>query len=571
MCPNCGHSAEPAQLSRRHILSLIGVTATGLVAGCAQDAPRPVVERVLVDGVRGFTPTSDGRLREFRSLLVGADGKVEALDPGEVGGARRIDGRGRVCLTGLHDAHGHVWNLGAVASRVDLSETHSLDEALGVIGTYAREHADRPWVLGRGWNEVVWGLGRLPTAADIDRVVGDRPVWLYRVDGHAGLANSAALRASEVNASTPDPAGGRIVRDAAGTPTGVLIDAATDLVDRKTPATTLSDHEEHLQAAQRTLLAAGLTAVSDASTNADQVAALYNCARDGLMSMRINAFLSWEAFTALGAQARTDSVADTLRIRTVKLFVDGALGSHGAALLEPYDDQPDTRGLPQLTQAELTSRVRQIVEAGYQVAVHAIGDLGNRMVLDAYDEVLRTSRAPRLRHRIEHAQILAPSDIPRFTRLDLIASMQPVHATDDMNMAETRIGARRLTGAYAWRTFLDQGTRIAAGSDFPVSSHNPFDGLHAAITRTDRSGLPPGGWRHDQAMTPTEAYRAFTLDAAYAAHQETTIGSLEPGKYADFLLVDQNPFALEPGRALWQTKVLQTWVGGRLVGEYGTL
>jgi predicted amidohydrolase YtcJ len=220
---------------------------------------------------------------------------------------------------------------------------------------------------------------------------------------------------------------------------------------------------------------------------------------------------------------------------------------------------------------ELNSRVQRVVDAGYQTAVHAIGDQGNRLVLDAFDKALSTSTQTSMRHRIEHAQVIAVADIPRFKQLGLIASMQPVHATDDMNMAEQRVGRERITGAYAWRTVLDQGTVLAAGSDFPVSSENPFEGLHAAVTRTDKDGKPAGGWYPGQAMTVAEGLRAFTLDAAYAAHQEQMLGSLEPGKWADFIVVDQNPFELEPGRALWQTKVLQTWVGGRRVGEYGQL
>ncbi|MFI6166437.1 amidohydrolase [Nocardia sp. NPDC051052] len=554
-------------------MRLIGAAATGLAAGCSEAARQNApAERVLIDNVRGYTITSDGRLREFGSLLIGADARVEALDLAGAAGARRIDGRGRVCLTGMHDAHGHVWAFGAKATEVDLSGTRSLGEALRAVETYAREHPDRSWVLGQGWNEVAWGLGRLPTAVDIDPVTGDRPVWLERVDGHAGLANSAALRAAGIVASTPDPAGGRIVRDPDGRPSGVLVDAAVDLVGSKVPAPTRHDHEERLAAAQRILNQSGLTSVSDPHSDVDQLGALHDWARSGRLSMRINAFLGWDTFTDRGRDVRTDSVADDmLRVRTVKLYIDGALGSHGAAMLEPYTDQPDSRGLPQMSQQELTSRMRRVVDAGYQVAVHAIGDDGNRIVLNAYDEVLGATREPRLRHRIEHAQVVAPPDFPRFTQLGLIASMQPTHATDDMNMAETRVGATRIAGAYAWRTFLDQGTIIAAGSDFPYSAHKPFDGMHAAVTRTDRDGQPPGGWRHDQAMTVTEAFRAYTLHAAYAAHQEQVLGSLEPGKHADFILVDQNPFALEPGRALWETGVLQTWVGGRCVGEYGQL
>ncbi|WP_020667047.1 amidohydrolase [Amycolatopsis nigrescens] len=567
----CEHHPRRTSITRAQFLKLAGAAfAAPAVLGACSPEPAATGERLLLDNVRGYT-IAGGGLRRFASLLVAADGRVEALDPGNTGGARRIDGRGRVCLPGLHDAHGHIWELGAKATELNLSGTRSLDEAMGALQRYAAEHPDQQWIKGRGWNEVVWGLGRLPTAADLDRVVSDRPVWLERVDGHAAVTNSAGLRAAGVTADTPDPDGGQIVRGADGQPAGVFVDAATDLLDEHLPPLGEQDHRQHLEAVQRLLNKVGLTSASDAGAEADQVAVLRKEADAGTLSVRFNEFLSWDAFSEVGADVRTDSVAnDLLRIRTVKLYVDGALGSRGAALIDPYLDAPDTRGLPQLSAEELNEQVRSIIDGGYQCAVHAIGDLGNRMVLDAYERALGDGPS-QLRHRVEHVQVVAPSDIPRFKKLGLIASMQPVHATDDMNMAEDRVGPDRIAGAYAWRSFLDQGTVIAAGSDFPVSSENPFDGLHAAVTRTDREGKPAGGWYPKQAMTIVEAVRAFTLDAAYAAHQEHVLGSLEPGKWADFILLDQDPFAPEPGRALWQTGVLQTWVGGRRVGDYGTL
>ncbi|WP_280456010.1 amidohydrolase [Nocardia brasiliensis] len=501
-------------------------------------------------------------------MLIDANGRVEALDPATTAGARRIDGHGRVCLPGLHDAHGHLWNFGAGLTQIDLAGTRTVEDALRIISTYAREHRHRAWLLGRGWNDVLWG--RLPTAADIDRVVDDRPVWLLRVDSHAGVGNSAALRLAGITTSTPDPAGGQIIRNHDRRPSGVLVDSAKKLVEQHIPAPTLADYADRLHAAQRKLNAAGLTSVSEASTGPDQIGVLYDFANTGRMTLRLNAFLNWDAFVRFGKPARTDSTADDmLRVRTVKLFADGALGSYGAALLEPYSDRPESRGLPQLQPAELTARVRQVVDAGYQTAIHAIGDYGNRMALDAYTTVLGSVQGPRLRHRIEHAQVLAPPDLPRLAQLGLIASMQPSHATDDMNMAETRIGPARLAGAYAWRPLLDHGTILAAGSDFPVSSYRPFDGIHAAVTRADRDGQPIDGWHREQALTVVEALRAYTLDAAYASHQERSLGSIEPGKHADLVLVDQDPFS--PQRALWRTEVLQTWVGGKCVGEYGQL
>ncbi|MEV0705656.1 amidohydrolase [Saccharopolyspora sp. NPDC050389] len=561
-------------MSRAQFLKLVGLATAGAAvsAGCASGdtgAGQPG-GRKLIDNVRGFTLTANGP-REFGSLLVEADGRVGGLDVGSAGDAERIDGRGRVLIPGLHDAHGHFGQLGANVSQLNLAGTKSLQEAMQALKTFAAQHPERQWILGRGWNDVIWGLGRLPSAADLDAVVPDRPVWLVRVDGHAGVANSAALRQVGVTRDTPTPPGGEIVRGADGAPTGAFVDAAQDLVEQHLPKPTVDDLKQNFLAAQRKLNEVGLTSVSDAGTSAAELAVLHQLANSGELTIRTNSFLTYDAFRELGAKARTDSVAgDMLRVRTVKLYIDGALGSHGAAMLQPYDDDPGNSGLPQLDAGELRNRVAQVMREGFQVATHAIGDAGNRMVLDAY-EAAAAEFAGGMRHRIEHAQVLAVEDIPRLRAHSIIASMQPVHATDDMNMAEKRVGHRRIAGAYAWRTMLDQGITIASGSDFPVSSENPFDGLHAAVTRTDRDGQPVGGWYPDQAMSPHEALRSFTLDAAFAAHQERVLGSLEPGKWADFVILDQDPLEPPPGRARWQTGTLQTWVAGRRVGEYGAL
>jgi predicted amidohydrolase YtcJ len=568
----CDHHSGAEGMTRAEFLKLAGAAvAAGTLAACSDPAPKVgAVQPMLVDNVRGYTIVNDS-LHRFGSLLVNTDGRIEALDPGNPGGARRVDGHGRVCLPGLHDAHGHIWRLGDKATELDLVGSRSLDEAMAALQRYAAGHPEQRWIKGRGWNEVIWGLGRLPTAADLDRVVSDRPVWLVRVDGHAAVTNTAGLKAAGVTAGTADPPGGSIVRGPDGAPAGAFIDAAKSLVEKQLPGFTEQDHKRRLAAAQERLNKAGITSVSDAGTAAAELAVLKGQVAAGATTVRVNAFLSWPAFQEIGRDVRADSLSDDmLRIRTVKLYIDGALGSRGAALLEPYNDSPGSKGLPQMSQADLDFQVQKIIDGGYQCAVHAIGDAGNRMVLDAYEKVLR-GRTNDLRHRIEHAQVVALPDIPRFKELGLIASMQPIHATEDMNMAESRVGPARIAGAYAWRTFLDQGTVLAAGSDFPVSPENPFDGMHAAVTRTDRQGKPAGGWYPKQAMTPTEALRAFTMSAAFAAHQERVLGSLTPGRHADFILVDQDPFALTGGRSMWQTAVLQTWLGGRRVGEYGQL
>jgi len=325
-----------------------------------------------------------------------------------------------------------------------------------------------------------------------------------------------------------------------------------------------------LQRAMSHMNSVGLTGVGDAGVDAATVAAYRVLADRGQLTVRAYVMIrdTGADFAELSKDGPLIGYADDhLTIRSVKLFADGALGSRGAALLAPYSDKPDQSGLLFMSEAEMQRKMESALRAGYQVNVHAIGDAANHEVLDAFAGAYQDVGGRELRNRIEHAQVVTPADIPRFKQLDLIASMQPTHATSDMNMAQVRIGPERLKGAYAWRTLLDQGTRIAGGSDFPVESDNPFFGLYSAVTRMDHDGKPPGGWHAEQAMTLEEAFRAFTLDAAYAEHNERNIGSLETGKWADFILVDRDLFRMEPSE-IWKIRVLQTWVGGKPVFQY---
>jgi predicted amidohydrolase YtcJ len=470
-------------------------------------------------------------------------------------------------LPGLIDAHGHLLALGFAATQIALSDTQSLAEAQARIGAYAKANPDRRWLHGAGWNQVKWKLGRFPYASELDAVVADRPVVLSRVDGHAEWLNTAALRATGITKDTPDPAGGRIERGADGSPTGVLVDKAMDLADKAIPEFSIAERRAALKSALEQLSAVGLTSVGDAADSAEDIALIKEFGDQGLLTARIYAMIydTGDDFQALSKRGPLLGYADDhLTVRSVKLFADGALGSRGAALLAAYSDQPQQRGLLFMSDADMEHKIETALRSGYQVNVHAIGDAANRQVLDGFEGAYKVVGGRALRNRIEHAQVVALADIPRFKQLDMIASMQPTHATSDMNMAEDRIGPERLKGAYAWRRFLEQGTRIAAGSDFPVESPNPFFGLHAAVTRTDHANLPPGGWHPEQAMTLLEAFRAFTLDAAYAQHQEKTLGSLEPGKWADFILIDRDLFTIPP-QEIWRTQVAQTWVGGSRV------
>lgn len=312
----------------------------------------------------------------------------------------------------------------------------------------------------------------------------------------------------------------------------------------------------------------GLTGVGDAGVDGHEIALYRQLADEGRIPLRAYVMIRGTGgdFAALAKQGPLIGYGnDHLTVRAVKLFADGALGSRGAAMLAPYSDMPNQHGLLLMSDQEMEHSVETALRAGYQVNIHAIGDAANNQVLNAFEQAYAAlGRGRELRNRVEHAQVVTLSDIPRFKQLDLIASMQPTHATSDMNMAQDRIGPERLKGAYAWRTLLDQGTRIAGGSDFPVESDNPFFGLHAAVTRQDHDNQPAGGWHPEQAMTLLEAFRAFTVDAAYAEHQEKTLGSLEPGKWADFILIDRDLFKI-PHSDIWKSKVYQTWVGGQKV------
>jgi predicted amidohydrolase YtcJ len=541
-----------------------------LLAAALFAAPAAAAD-LFVDRVDGYTLDGDGTLKRFESMLVD-EGKVVATGShaelaARAAGATVVDGGGRTLLPGLIDAHAHVMGLGVALRQADLMPTKSLAEALALVKSYAAAHPQTPWVQGRGWNQAVWKLGRFPTAQELDTAVADRPAWLERVDGHAGWANGAALKLAGIDKDTKDPPGGRIERDAQGRPTGVLVDGAMELVARRIPPMDAREAEKSLDAALAEMARVGLTGVHDAGVDADTVALYRRYADAGRLSARIYAMIGGTGadFDRLAASGPLVGYGGGfLDVRAVKLYADGALGSRGAALLAPYSDHPGDKGLLFHSPDELTAIIGKAIGKGYQVGVHAIGDAANREVLDSFAAVYREHGGKELRNRIEHAQIVAVEDIARFRTLGLIASMQPTHATSDMNMAEDRLGKARMKGAYAWRSFLKQGTVVAAGSDFPVESPNPFYGLYSAVTRQDHDGRPLGGWYRQQDMTLPEALRAFTLDAAYAAHAEKTLGTLEPGKWADFILIDRDVFAGAPAR-LWSTVVLQTWVGGRRV------
>jgi predicted amidohydrolase YtcJ len=533
-------------------------------------------QTVIVTNVTGYSLSSAGsaanRLRTFDRLVI-VDGKVSNVSSGATtpppAGATIVDGGGKTLLPGLIDAHGHVADLGQARLQADLRGTTSLEVALDRVRTFAAANPRDAWVRGDGWNQVLWPGKQFPTAKDLDRIVSDRPALLTRIDGHAIWVNSAALRLAGVTSATKDPAGGQIVRDAQGNPTGVLLDAAKPLIEQKLPEQTDVDIKRALTTALNELAALGMTGVHDAGVSVREFHLYQELGAAGSLPIRVNAMLadSPDARTALDAGPRPLEFEDHLQMISVKAWVDGALGSRGAALLADYRDQPHHRGLMLYTGEQMETLARLTAAKGWQLNVHAIGDAGNRRVLDAFEKMLTPAQRHALRPRIEHAQVIALEDIPRFAKLDVIASMQPTHATSDMNMAEDRLGPDRIKGAYAWRTLFKAGARLAGGSDFPVERPNPFLGLYAAVTRQDAAGRPPGGWYPAEKLTREEALQLFTLDAAFAGHMETQVGSLEPGKWADFILIDRDYFKV-PENEIDDIKVVATYVGGRRIANH---
>ena len=519
--------------------------------------------------VTGYTGSDEG-LVQFSILIFNDDGRIVAVGDDDLlddyPDADRIDGLDRYVLPGLHDAHGHISLQGFLNVELNLTGSESLEEAVARIAAYDLAKPGSDWIKGRGWNQVLWPVQEFPTATAIDAVVADRPVWLRRIDGHAGWANSKALELAGIDKDTPDPVGGKIHRDDNGEATGTLIDNAMELVSSKVPSASKEEIRKAFQAAFRELTSLGLTSVHDAGIGIDEAEVYMSMADNGEMPMRIYAMI-WEAGANLDAIGKPIVAYgnDHLDIRSVKLMSDGALGSRGAAMIEPYEDDIENRGLRMYTQDEVNSKVRKANDMGFQVGIHAIGDFANRQSLDAFQYAQGGVASP-LRNRIEHSQIIALDDIPRFAELGVIASMQATHATSDMNMAEDRIGVERLRGAYAWRKLLESGAVIANGSDFPVELANPMHGLYASITRQSRAGLPEGGWIPEEGLSREETLHSFTLAAAFAAHQEDRLGSLEAGKWADFIVVDRDYMTI-PSSEIDDIQVIQTWVGGQMVYE----
>jgi hypothetical protein len=522
------------------------------------DAARPTAEAVAVRGDRIVAVGSDADIEQF----VGPSTERLALD-------------GRTVVPGLIDAHVHFVGIGSRKLALDARGRTKAAVVAEVAERVARA-APGEWIQGRGWDHTLWEGQQFPTRADLDAVAPDHPVYLGRVDGHAGWANSRALALAGIDRGTPDPAGGQILRDARGEPTGTLIDNAFRLVTRLIPPLSREQRLEAIRLSIEECLSVGLTSVHEAGGFDEDIELYQQLMREGRFDLRIYEFLRWpvneqqrphsydslDAYLVKGPQIGLHD--HRLTIRGIKMSIDGALGSRGAAFLEPYADDPGNTGLLRLTADEVFSTIVRGLKAGFQTTTHAIGDRANRLVLDAMEKALGAVPTSDHRLRIEHAQVLTADDLPRFARLGIIASMQPSHATTDMRWAGDRVGADRLRYAYAWASLLDSGARIAGGSDAPVEPVAPLQGIYAAVTRQDFQGWPDGGWQPAERVSREQALRMFTLDAAYSVFEESLKGSIETGKLADMVVLSKDIMTI-PAPEILTTEVERTILGGRVV------
>jgi predicted amidohydrolase YtcJ len=490
--------------------------------------------------------------------------------------ARTMDLHGATVLPGLIDAHGHLINLGESLVRLNLKDIPTEKEIIERVKQRAASAAPGEWIVGWGWDEGKWA-SNYPTNQALSAATPNNPVFLVGLHTFAAWANRRALEVAGINKDTKDPENGKIVRDEkTGEPTGILLNHAQELISKHIPPMTLAQAKHAMQLAARECVRNGLTSVHEAKVTPLMVQAFHELAREGRMPLRVYAMLDGTDKNLVDEWLKRGPEIDPrhqLTIRSFKLFADGALGSRGAALLEPYTDAPQTKGLMTTPEADVYSLTLRALKAGFQVCTHAIGDAANRSVLDAYERAMRDLHDARplflWRLRIEHAQVLAPEDIPRFAKLGVIASMQPTHATSDMPWAEKRVGPERIKGAYAWRSVKDSGAHLPLSSDFPGETMDPFYGIYAAITRQDPQGNPPGGWHAEQRLTLEEALRGYTIEAAYAEFEEKDKGEIEKGKLADFAVMAQDITKIPPPEIL-SIRVLKTIVGGKVVYDAAT-
>lgn len=549
-------------------------TLTAATPLLAQPAARPAPARadIIVTNARIYTADDANPLAEAMAIsggrlqFVGSAAEALAL---KGPATTMVDAAGRTIIPGMTDAHAHLYGLGVSLRQVDLTGTRSYAEVIARVVAKAGSLPKGTPVLGRGWDQNDWSDTRLPVHTALSAATPDHPVVLERVDGHAVIANAVAMAKAGITAATKDPSGGRIVRDAQGAPTGVLVDNAQELIGPATRGADAGNPREVLKSAVREANKWGLTGVHEMGVGADVVGTYEAAAQAGELTLRAYVLLSGDSATLAWAWPRGPRSAlfdSHLWVRSIKLYGDGALGSRGAALLDPYADDAGNNGLLVMQPEYIRSVSERALRSGWQVGTHAIGDRANRLVLDAYAAALKAVPTADHRFRIEHAQIIHHDDIGRFAQLGVIPSMQASHQTSDMYWAANRLGPERLRGAYAWRSLLATGVIIPNGSDFPVEQVNPLLSFHAAVARQDADDFPVGGWQPEQRMTREEALRSMTIWPARAAFQEELLGSLTAGKLADFVVLDQDIMRV-PAELILHAAVVQTWVGGAKVYE----
>ncbi|HMI56188.1 MAG TPA: amidohydrolase family protein [Gemmatimonadaceae bacterium] len=555
----------------RHLSTCFAfVTIAPAVLG-AQTSADLVITNARIYTVDNARPVVSAlAIRGSRVLFIGSDAEAKAL---VTRSTRVIDLHGATVVPGIVDAHAHLLGLGNTLRRVNLVGSKSYDDVVARVKAWARDVKPGEWILGRGWDQNRWPNKQFPTHEALSRAFPNNPVLLTRVDGHALLANAKAMELARVTAATGDPVGGRIMRLTSGEPAGVFVDNAQSLIGRAVPRTTRADKRKAILAAIAEANRWGLVGVHDAGEDAETIGIYEELARAGNYNLRNYVMLSDPGEPNSADALRNPYIKrgpqsglydGHLWIRAIKLYADGALGSRGAALLAPYSDEPTNSGLLVSKPEHIRAWADAALQRGFQVNVHAIGDRGNRIVLDAFDSALRKFPKADHRFRIEHAQVLNASDIPRFATLGVIPSMQATHQTSDMPWAEARVGPVRIRGAYAWRSLLNTGVVIPNGTDFPVEEVNPLLTFHASVSRQDPNNSPAGGWYPEQKMTREEALQSITIWPAYAGFQESVLGSLTPGKYADFVVLDRDIMRVSDSEILG-ARVLSTWIGGKRV------
>ena len=553
-------------MDRRVILSLIGATvaaAGALAASPTQPAADLVIYNAHIYTVNAAQPEAAAvAVLGDRIVAVGTDAEVLRWRGATT---RAVDAHGQLLLPGFNDAHVHLLDGGVELDSVQLNDASSVEEFARRIGAFAATRPSGEWLLQGNWDETKWSPVTLPTRQVIDAVSGGHPVALWRYDGHVVVGNSRALALAGITAATPDVPGGVIVRDAAGEPTGVLKDAATSLLERVIPAPTPAQRRKIIERAMREAAALGVTSVQAMSTDYPTIAALSDLLQEGKLTLRVYAV---PAISTVEDQAQLGIGrafgSSLLRIGALKAFADGSLGARTAYFFAPFDDQPDNRGLLSADMQPL-SKMRDWMmradAANLQLCTHAIGDAGISAILDIYQDIETAHGQRDRRWRIEHAQHMAARDFDRFAKLGVIASVQPYHAIDDGRWAEGRIGHDRSSRTYAFKSFLNHGVRLALGTDWPVAPLDPMLTLYAATTRATLDGKHPGGWFPEQKLSAQEAISAYTMGSAYAEFQEHDKGSIEPGKLADFVLLNADVLKI-PAEKIRNVRVQKTWVGG---------